>query len=88
MDMNMDMGMQLASGHMIPYLHFQGGDILWFNGWVPQSKGAMAGTCIGLFLLAIFDRWLAAMRAVAEVYWSKRCVHRTSLLFPSLVILA
>ncbi|KXN89081.1 Protein P80 [Leucoagaricus sp. SymC.cos] len=72
MDMNMDMGMQLASGQMIPYLHFQGGDVLWFQGWVPQSRGAIAGACLGLFLLAIFDRWLATMRSVAEVYWNKR----------------
>ncbi|KAF9446920.1 Ctr copper transporter [Macrolepiota fuliginosa MF-IS2] len=72
MDMNMDMGMELASGQMITYLHFQGGDVLWFQGWVPQSHGAMAGTCIGIFLLALFDRWLAAMRAAAEVYWGKR----------------
>jgi len=72
MDMNMDMGMQLASGQMLPYLHFQGGDILWFSGWVPGGKGTMAGACIGLFLFAIVDRWLAAMRAVAQVSWSKR----------------
>lgn len=72
MDMNMDMGMSLAAGQMLPYLHFQGGDVLWFQGWVPQDKGAIAGTCIGLFLLAIFDRWLNAIRVIAEVYWRKR----------------
>lgn len=72
MDMNMDTGMQLATGQMLPYLHFQGGDILWFSGWVPGNKGAMTGACIGLFLFAILDRWFAAMRAVAQVSWSKR----------------
>ncbi|KAF5353250.1 hypothetical protein D9756_007777 [Leucocoprinus leucothites] len=72
MDMDMDMGMELAEGQMLPYLHFQGRDVLWFQGWVPQTKGAMAGACLGVFLLAIFDRWLSAMRVVAEAYWNKR----------------
>ena len=74
MDMSMDGAMSLASGSMIPYLHFTSGDILWFYGWVPTSKGAMAGTCIGLFLLALVDRWIAAARSVMEVHWSKRYV--------------
>ncbi|PIL26368.1 transporter [Ganoderma sinense ZZ0214-1] len=72
MDMSMDGAMSLASGSMIPYLHFTPGDILWFYGWVPSSKGAMVGTCIGLFLLALVDRWIAAARSVMEVHWSKR----------------
>ncbi|KAJ3576050.1 hypothetical protein NP233_g685 [Leucocoprinus birnbaumii] len=72
MDMDMDMGMVLAEGQMLPYLHFRGADVLWFQGWVPQSKGALAGTCIGIFLLAVLDRWLSAMRVVAELYWNKR----------------
>ena len=76
MDMSMDGAMSLASGSMIPYLHFTPGDILWFYGWVPTSKGAMVGTCIGLFLFALVDRWLAAARSVMEVHWSKRYVPR------------
>ncbi|KAL0953024.1 hypothetical protein HGRIS_007228 [Hohenbuehelia grisea] len=71
MDMDMDGAMQLASGHMLPYLHFTLGDALWFQGWVPKSTGAMVGTCIGLFLLAIVERWIAAMRAMMEVHWRK-----------------
>ncbi|KAF7358703.1 CTR copper uptake transporter [Mycena sanguinolenta] len=43
MDMSMDDGMTMAAGAMIPYLHFTLGDILWFNGWVPQSKGRPRG---------------------------------------------
>ncbi|KAJ7138879.1 Ctr copper transporter family-domain-containing protein [Mycena filopes] len=69
MDMSMDDGMSLASGTMMPMLHFTLGDTLWFAGWVPQSGGAMAGACIGLFLLALVDRWLAAVRAMLEVHW-------------------
>ncbi|KAJ7722394.1 CTR copper uptake transporter [Mycena metata] len=69
MDMSMDDGMTLATGMMMPMLHFTRGDTIWFMGWVPQSAGAMAGACIGLFLLALIDRWLAAVRAIMEVHW-------------------
>lgn len=64
----------LMSGMMIPYLHFTPGDILWFQGWVPDSVGAMVGACIGLFMLALIDRWLAAMRRVMEGHWARRFV--------------
>ena len=74
MDMSMDGSMSLASGNMIPYLHFTPGDVLWFQGWVPKSPGAMFGACLGLFLLAIVERWIAAIRSLAEAYWRKRCV--------------
>ncbi|KAJ6580075.1 CTR copper uptake transporter [Mycena vulgaris] len=69
MDMSMDDGMTLATGTMMTALHFSRGDTLWFAGWVPQSAGAMAGACIGLFILALFDRWLAAVRAMMELHW-------------------
>ncbi|KAF8200097.1 CTR copper uptake transporter [Pholiota molesta] len=73
MDMSMDGSMALAAGAMRPYLHFTfGGDTLWFLGWVPASRGAMAGACVGLFLLGVVDRWLAAVRAVAERAWRQR----------------
>ena len=72
MIMSMDGSMTLASGSMLPYLHFTPGDNLWFMGWVPQSAGAMAGACIGLFLLALVERWITACRAVMEVHWTKR----------------
>ncbi|KAJ3874657.1 CTR copper uptake transporter [Lentinula edodes] len=73
MIMSMDGAMDLASGNMLTYLHFTiGGDILWFEGWVPQGPGAMFGACVGLFLLALVDRWIAACRAMMEVHWAKR----------------
>lgn len=72
MDMSMDGSMSLASGNMVPWLHFTPGDVLWFQGWVLKSPGAMFGACLGLFLLAIVERWIAAMRSLAEAYWRKR----------------
>lgn len=73
---NMDgMGVtNLAAGQMLPYLHSTPGDILWFEGWVPKKAGPMVGACLGLFLLAIFERWLAACRGVAERSWAYRYV--------------
>jgi len=69
----MGMGTGFGSGSsmmMSSFLHFTPlGDTLWFQGWAPNSPGAMVGACIGLFLLAIFDRWLAAGRAMAEKSW-------------------
>lgn len=72
----MDMPMDLASGHgMMAFLHFTSGDTLWFEGWVPESSGAIGGTCVGLFLLALVERWLSAMRGMAEMYWRNRWVY-------------
>jgi hypothetical protein len=76
MDMNMDGSMALSMGSMLPYLHFTPGDNLWFIGWVPKSKGAMVGACIGLFLLALTERWIAACRAAMEVHWAKRSLSK------------
>ncbi|KAI9060370.1 CTR copper uptake transporter [Trametes sanguinea] len=72
MDMSMDGAMDLAEGQMLPYLHFTRGDIVLFLGWVPSSKSAMVGTCIGVFLLALVERWIAACRGVMEAHWRKR----------------
>ncbi|CAA7261083.1 unnamed protein product [Cyclocybe aegerita] len=62
-----------AHASMVPYLHFTPGvDTIFFLGWVPRSAGAIVGTCIGLFVLAIMERWVAAMRARAEAFWRYR----------------
>jgi len=71
-DSSMDMGGMATGGAMMPWMHFSLGDSLWFSTWVPQSKGALAGAAVGLFLLAIVDRWLASMRGVMEIYWRRR----------------
>ncbi|KAI0691825.1 CTR copper uptake transporter [Cytidiella melzeri] len=72
MDMSMDGAMDLDMGQMLTYLHFTPGDMLWFLGWVPRSTGAMIGTCIGLFLLSIVERWTACCSAVMQAHWAKR----------------
>jgi copper transporter 1 len=57
---------------MVPWLHFSGGDNLLFQSWHPTSKGAIAGASIGLLFLALFERWLAAMRVVLEARWRRK----------------
>ncbi|PFH46222.1 hypothetical protein AMATHDRAFT_115099, partial [Amanita thiersii Skay4041] len=72
MDMSMDGAMELTPSNMVPYLHLTPfGDTLWFQGWVPTGAGAVIGACIALFLLGIFERWLAASRAMAESAWGR-----------------
>ncbi|KAL1759330.1 hypothetical protein FB107DRAFT_205183 [Schizophyllum commune] len=72
MDMSMDVPIELTSGTMVPYLHFNisWGDILWFYGWVPKHAGPMFAACLGLFLLGILERWLAMLRVLCEFGWS------------------
>jgi hypothetical protein len=60
------------SNNMMSYLHFTLGDHLWFLGWAPGQPGAMVGACVGLFLLALVDRWLAACRAILSARWNRR----------------
>jgi hypothetical protein len=81
MDMGMDGAMSLASATMKRFFHFTPGDVIWFLGWVPQSRTAVAGASIGLFLLALVDRWLAAIRASAESHWRRKYVFVYSIFF-------
>ncbi|KAG8215359.1 Ctr copper transporter family-domain-containing protein [Butyriboletus roseoflavus] len=69
---SMDVPMDLAVGQMLPYVHFTPGDTVWILGWVPSSAGSMVGTCIGVFLLAMLERWLAACLELAEQHWAER----------------
>jgi solute carrier family 31 (copper transporter), member 1 len=59
---------------MVPYLHFTPGDAILFREWIPQKLGPFIGACIGLFLLGMLDRWLAAMRRLMETWWGQRWV--------------
>ncbi|KIK71267.1 hypothetical protein GYMLUDRAFT_33410 [Collybiopsis luxurians FD-317 M1] len=56
------------------YLHFTGGDSLLFQSWHPNSSGALAGACIGLVIVALLERWLFAIRAGLESYWSHKAL--------------
>ena len=57
---------------MTPYLHFTGGDNLFFKSWRPSSNGAIAGACIALVVLAISDRLLSSIRGAMEARWKRR----------------
>ncbi|WVQ81102.1 hypothetical protein IAT38_003224 [Cryptococcus sp. DSM 104549] len=48
-----------------------GTDMLWFASWMPTSAGATVGVCIGLFLLAIFERYLIAFRRACDAAWRR-----------------
>jgi solute carrier family 31 (copper transporter), member 1 len=51
---------------MRPYLHFTGGDNLFFKSWQPSSRGAIAAASISLLMLAILERLLHTTRGVMD----------------------
>jgi hypothetical protein len=59
---------------MIPYLHFTGGDYLFFAGLAPTSNGAIAGACIVLVILAILERAVAGARGIFALKVADRYV--------------
>ena len=63
---------------MIPYLHFTGGDNLFFKSWRPSSHGAIAGASIALVVLAVLERMLFSIRGAVEARWRRRYVLRHS----------
>jgi len=69
--MGVDMG-AMGNMTMVPFMHFQAGSPIWFLEWMPTTTGAVVGASIGLFLLAIVERWLSAMRIVMEAWWRRR----------------
>ncbi|KAH9057007.1 Ctr copper transporter [Lactarius vividus] len=56
---------------MTPYLHFTGGDNLFFKSWRPSSNGAIAGASVALVVLAISERLLFSIRGVLEARWRR-----------------
>lgn len=46
-------------------------DTLLFQSWVPGSVGPVIGACIGLFFLALAERFLAAVERGAAVQWRR-----------------
>ena len=57
---------------MTPYLHFTGGDALFFKQLTPDSSGGMGGASIVLFFLAMLERYVFAKRASLEAHWKQR----------------
>jgi hypothetical protein len=49
---------------------------LYSSSWTPSSSSQYAGTCIFLILLAIFGRYLVAVKAVAERRWLAVALNR------------
>lgn len=70
----MDMGGMDGMGPMVmkPYLHFGSGDSLYFEAWMPLSKAAVFGACFGVFMLAVLERLLFAVKSVLEAQWARR----------------
>jgi copper transporter 1 len=70
MDMTNSMNTTLMRA-MNTALHFKPlGDTLLFSSWMPASGGAVAGACIGLFILAMLERWVDAMRMLLGMRWA------------------
>ena len=66
-----DMG-DMGGGTMKMYLHFTPGDSVLFGPWIPNTDQAIFGTCVGVFMLAMVDRWFSAIVAVMNAYWHKK----------------
>lgn len=62
----------VEGGTMRMYLHFTPGDSVLFGPWIPNTGQAVFGTCIGVFMLAVVDRWFSAITAVMNAYWNKK----------------
>ncbi|KAF8480958.1 copper transporter, partial [Russula ochroleuca] len=56
---------------MTPYLHFIGGDHLYFKSWRPSSHGALAGASIALLIFALLERLLHATRGAMDARWRR-----------------
>lgn len=68
-EMNMGSDMMM----MTPYFHWMANaDALYFKAWVPRTPGTLAGACIGLFSLALFERFLGGARGLLEAWWRRQ----------------
>ncbi|KAI9454843.1 Ctr copper transporter [Lactarius psammicola] len=71
MDMNSSDTSTSRMDMMTPYLHFTGGDNLFFKSWRPSSNAAIAGASIALVVLAILERFFFSIRGVMEARWRR-----------------
>ncbi|KAI5451296.1 hypothetical protein NCC49_001892 [Naganishia albida] len=78
----MDMGSDADGGTTMAgmKMYFHAGlpstDTLLFQSWVPGSVGPVIGACIGLFFLALAERFLAAVERGAAVQWRRDALRR------------
>ncbi|TFY73217.1 hypothetical protein EWM64_g10795, partial [Hericium alpestre] len=63
---------------MTPYLHFTGGDVLYFKSLQPSSHGAIAGACLVLVIFALLERMLSAARGVMQAHWRRSALALTA----------
>lgn len=63
-------------GHMAMSFNTDTATMLFANGWVPDSDGAYAGTCIFLIVLAIIARLLVAAKGTLERRWEDQAAKR------------
>jgi len=64
----------MMTSMMKPWLHFTGGDVLFFRNLAPSSGGAIAAACIVLFIIALFERGISGLRALMEIRWRQRAM--------------
>ncbi|KAF2859651.1 hypothetical protein K470DRAFT_258661 [Piedraia hortae CBS 480.64] len=76
MDHDMNMGSSSHSSSMSMVFTTDHSTPLFSNVWTPKNRGAYAGTCIFLVVLAIISRMLAAWRTKLELDWHDRAVKR------------
>lgn len=62
----------MAMHAMKMYLHFTAGDTVLFDSVAPSSAGAVFGTCLVFFVLALANCWLRAYRRGAEKRFAAR----------------
>ena len=62
----------MEGGTMAMYLHFTPGASVLFGPWIPKTDREIFGTCVGVFMLAMVDRWFSAIAAVMNAYWDKK----------------
>ncbi|GAA6021733.1 hypothetical protein JCM10207_008558 [Rhodosporidiobolus poonsookiae] len=67
---NSTMSAGMSSGMSSIFTTKLGSATLWFSGWTPSSAGATFGACVGLCLLALLTRLVAAAKACLDNTWA------------------
>jgi len=67
-------GSGTEGGTMTMYLHFTPGESVLFGPWILKTDRAIFGTCVGVFMLGMVDRWFSATATIMNAYWNKKYV--------------